>query len=107
MTTAQPGGLHPVIDRVTRTVAERISIDERLRALGLQPAESQANFCWFALGEGREEAHVMGVLAEHGVLVRGGSALGSSVPALRVTYGLPEENVRFLDALAVALEPAA
>jgi histidinol-phosphate aminotransferase len=96
-----------VIDRVTRTVAERISMDERLRALGLEPAESQANFCWFALGEGHDEAHVMGVLAEHGVLVRGGSALGSPVPALRVTYGLPEENMRFLDALALALAPAA
>ena len=40
-----------VTERVTRTVAERISMDERLRALGLEPAESQANFCWFALGE--------------------------------------------------------
>ena len=45
-----------VIDRVTRTVAERISIDERLRALGLAPADSQANFCWFPLGEERDEA---------------------------------------------------
>ena len=27
-----------VIERVTRTVAERISVDERLRALGLDPA---------------------------------------------------------------------
>ena len=35
-----------VIERVTRTVAERISVDERLRALGLSPADSQANFCW-------------------------------------------------------------
>ena len=48
-----------VIDRVARTVAERISVDERLRALGLEPAESQANFCWFALGEERDEEEVM------------------------------------------------
>jgi len=95
-----------VIDRVTRTVAERISVDERLRALGLQPAESQANFCWFELGEERDEQQVLNGLAERGVLVRAGSALGSARPALRVTYGLPEENVRFLDALAEALEPA-
>ncbi len=27
-----------VTDRVTRTIAERISVDERLRALGLEPA---------------------------------------------------------------------
>ena len=31
-------------------VAERISVDERLRALGIEPADSQANFCWFHLG---------------------------------------------------------
>ncbi|HEY1835005.1 MAG TPA: aminotransferase class I/II-fold pyridoxal phosphate-dependent enzyme, partial [Solirubrobacteraceae bacterium] len=92
-----------VIDRVTRTVAERISVDERLRALGLAPASSQANFCWFELGEGRDEQRVMDVLSEHGVLVRGGTALGSERPALRVTYGLPEENRQFLDALAAAL----
>ena len=39
-------------------------------------------------------------LQERGVLVRAGGALGSDTPALRVTYGLPEENARFLDALA-------
>src|SRR6478735_3953291 len=44
-----------VIERVTRTVAERISMDERLRALGLGVAESQANFCWVELGAGRDE----------------------------------------------------
>jgi histidinol-phosphate aminotransferase len=96
-----------VIDRVARTVAERISVDERLRALGLAPAESQANFCWFRLGERgqvaeREEAAVMAALRERGVLVRGGSALGEP-GALRVTYGTPEENARFLDALAESL----
>jgi histidinol-phosphate aminotransferase len=96
-----------VEDRVTRTVAERISVDERLRALGIQPAESQANFCWFHLGEDNDEQEVMRGLGQRGVLVRGGSALGSETPALRVTYGLPEENRRFLDALAEVLAPAA
>src|SRR5271165_941846 len=89
-----------VLDRVTRTIAERISVEERLRAMGIEHAESQANFCWLKLGEQRDELEVMQALADHGVLVRAGSALGSPVPALRVTYGLPEENVRFLDALA-------
>jgi histidinol-phosphate aminotransferase len=91
-----------VSDRVTRTIAERISMDERLRALGLEPADSQANFCWFHLGEERDEEQVMRGLAERGVLVRGGAALGSE-RALRVTYGLPEENERFLQALAEVL----
>ena len=92
-----------VTDRVARTVAERISMDERLRALGLEVAESQANFCWVELGAERDEAAVMKGLLARGVLVRGGTALGSDVPALRVTYGLPEENERFLQALAELL----
>jgi histidinol-phosphate aminotransferase len=97
-----------VTDRVTRTIAERISVEERLRALGLEPAESQANFCWFELptddpgqARGREE-QVMHALAERGVLVRGGAALGKP-GALRVTYGTSEENAIFLDALGEAL----
>jgi histidinol-phosphate aminotransferase len=91
-----------VEERVTKTVAERLSVEEGLRALGLQPASSQANFCWFSLGE-RDEAEVMRGLQERGVLVRGGHALGSEVPALRVTFGAPEENTRFLEALAEVL----
>jgi histidinol-phosphate aminotransferase len=88
-----------VIDRVARNVAERISVDERLRALGIEPADSQANFCWFSLGPERDELQVMRGLRERGVLVRGGGALGEA-GSLRVTYGTPEENARFLDALA-------
>ena len=97
-----------VIERVTRTVAERISVDERLRALGIEPARSQANFCWFGLGEddpelaAARELEVMRGLAERGVLVRGGAALGRP-GALRVTYGTSEENLIFLDALAEVL----
>jgi histidinol-phosphate aminotransferase len=96
-----------VIERVTRTVAERISVDERLRALGLAPADSQANFCWVRLGDEVDEAQIMRGLEQQGVLVRAGSSLGSQTPALRVTYGLPEENARFLDVLADVLEPTA
>jgi histidinol-phosphate aminotransferase len=97
-----------VTDRVTRTIAERISVDERLRALGLEPAQSQANFCWFGLGEddpeqaATRERQVMQGLVERGVLVRGGAALGR-VGALRVTYGTSRENGIFLDALGEVL----
>ncbi len=63
-----------VEDRVIRTVAERISVDERLRALGIQPADSQANFCWFALGEDGDEQQAMRGLEERGVLVRAAAA---------------------------------
>ncbi|HMD52815.1 MAG TPA: histidinol-phosphate transaminase [Solirubrobacteraceae bacterium] len=92
-----------VEDRVVRTVAERISVDERLRGLGVEPADSQANFCWVRLGEDRDEAEILRGLGERGVLVRAGGALGSDTPALRVTYGLPDENRQFLDALAELL----
>jgi histidinol-phosphate aminotransferase len=95
-----------VEERVARTVAERISMQERLTALGLEVCDSQANFCWVKLGEQRDEVEIMRGLAERGVLVRAGSALGSSTPALRVTYGLPEENMRFLGALTAVLQPA-
>jgi histidinol-phosphate aminotransferase len=91
-----------VTERVTRTIAERISVDERLRALGLDPTLSQTNFCWFHLGEERDEAEVMEGLQARGVLVRGGGALGRA-GALRVTYGTSEENERFLEALAEVL----
>jgi histidinol-phosphate aminotransferase len=91
-----------VVDRVARTIAERISMQERLRALGLGVAESQANFCWLHLGEEREEQAVMRGLGERGVLVRGGTALGRE-GALRVTLGTAAENARFLEALEEVL----
>jgi histidinol-phosphate aminotransferase len=112
-----------VTERVTRTIAERISVEEGLRALGLQPAESQANFCWFSLGTGSagaagaheegagesraaraaaREGEVMQGLQERGVLVRGGTALGRA-GYLRVTYGTAEENAIFLQALGEVL----
>jgi histidinol-phosphate aminotransferase len=96
-----------VEDRVARTVAERISVAERLAALGIALADSQANFCWLHLGEDRDELEVMEGLQQRGVLVRGGHALGSETPALRVTYGTSQENERFLEALAEVLPLAA
>jgi histidinol-phosphate aminotransferase len=96
-----------VDDRVTKTVAEREAMAERLAELGIATAESQANFCWLRLPAGCDEDEVMRGLFERGVLVRSGRALGSETPALRVTYGLREENERFLEALAEVLAPAA
>jgi histidinol-phosphate aminotransferase len=105
-----------VEDRVARTIAERISMRERLQALGLQPADSEANFCWFALDGGPSggrgepdrqelerlseiESETMAGLAQRGIIVRAGGALGRP-GRLRVTYGTTQENERFLDALA-------
>src|SRR5919205_2575616 len=91
-----------VTRRVERNLAERIGLEDGLRELGLSPAESQANFVWFDLGEEREEAEVMRGLAERGVLVRAGGALGRD-GALRVTVGTQTENERFLEALGALL----
>jgi histidinol-phosphate aminotransferase len=44
------------------------------------------------------EAAIVRGLAERGVIVRAGGALGKP-GALRVTYGTPEHNRRFLAAL--------
>jgi len=87
-----------VVRRVERNLAERLALEDGLRGLGLSPAESQANFVWFDLGEGVEEAEVVRGLAERGVLVRAGGSLGRA-GALRVTVGTEEENESFLAAL--------
>src|SRR3954468_12657745 len=84
-----------VISRVEPSIVARIDVDEGLRALGIEPADSQANFAWFDLpGVGGPdiddpaafEADIVRGLADRGVLVRSGAALGRA-GALRVTYG--------------------
>ena len=87
-----------VAERVERAIVARVEVEAGLNALGIEPAPSQANFCWFDLPEDSDEAQVVKGLAERGVLVRAGAALGRP-GALRVTYGTPAQNVRFLDAL--------
>jgi histidinol-phosphate aminotransferase len=91
-----------VTRRVERNLAERIGLEDGLRVLGIEPAASQANFVWFDLGEGRDEAEVVRGLAERRVLVRAGAALGRE-GALRVTVGTAAENERFLAALGELL----
>jgi histidinol-phosphate aminotransferase len=91
-----------VTRRVERNLAERIGLEDGLRALGIEPAQSQANFVWFDLGEDRVEAEVMQGLAQRGVLVRAGTSLGRE-GALRVTVGTQAENERFLESLGALL----
>ncbi len=38
-----------VAERVERAVVARFEVEEGLNELGIEPAESQANFCWFDL----------------------------------------------------------
>jgi histidinol-phosphate aminotransferase len=91
-----------VAARVERTLAARMGLEAGLHELGIQPAASQANFAWFDLPEDVEERDVVAGLAERGVLVRAGGALGRP-GALRVTYGTPQQNDRFLAALRTLL----
>jgi histidinol-phosphate aminotransferase len=88
--------------RVTETIAARLELEEGLRELGIDPAESQANFVWFELPAEREERDVVDGLARRGILVRAGTGLGRE-GALRVTVGTPTENRRFLAALGELL----
>ncbi|HEX4436754.1 MAG TPA: aminotransferase class I/II-fold pyridoxal phosphate-dependent enzyme, partial [Solirubrobacteraceae bacterium] len=69
--------------RVTETIAARMGLEEGLRELGIDPADSQANFVWFDLPAERAERDVVDGLARAGVLVRAGNALGRA-GALRV-----------------------
>jgi histidinol-phosphate aminotransferase len=91
-----------VAERVERAIVARVDVAAGLAELGIEAAPSQANFCWFDLPEDSEEQAVVRGLAERGVLVRAGGALGRA-GALRVTYGTPGQNARFLDALAQVL----
>lgn len=77
--------------------AEMASVDNGLRALGLAPLPSQANFLYFDTH--RDGRAVFDRLLQEGVIVR--HICGSM---LRVTIGRPEENLRFLTALGRVLE---
>ena len=91
-----------VARRVERNLAERMALADGLRDLGIDAAESQANFVWFDLPEGTDERAVVTGLGEQNVLVRAGTPLGRE-GALRVTVGTPPENERFLVALGTLL----
>jgi histidinol-phosphate aminotransferase len=70
-----------------------------LRALRLTYVPSHANFLLVRVGDG---AAIYQHLLEQGVIVR--PVAGYGLPEfLRVTVGLPEENRRFLDAMAAVL----
>ncbi|MFO7318846.1 MAG: histidinol-phosphate transaminase [Clostridia bacterium] len=84
--------------------AERQRLAQELKALGLRPYPSQANFVWVDLGRPSDEVY-RGLL-ERGVIVRAGSSFGCPT-ALRISIGTPEQNQRLIDALAAVLEAAA
>ncbi len=86
-----------VTDRVVKTVAERLDVEEQLHEMGLKTAATQTNFSWIDL-DGREDADVVEALGKAGIIVRAGTPLGGP-GHIRVTYGTPAENKKFLAAL--------
>ncbi len=91
-----------VLRRVESTVAERLRVEEALRELGLATAATQANFSWVDLGEA-DEGEVVAGLAEREIAVRPGTPLGDP-GHIRVSYGTPAENDRFLRGLSEILD---
>jgi histidinol-phosphate aminotransferase len=88
--------------RVQQTLVERVRVEAALAELGLSTSETHANFSWIDLGEA-EEAEVVAGLAARSIAVRPGTPLGSP-GHIRVSYGRPEENDRFLAALGELLD---
>ncbi|MBI2679352.1 MAG: histidinol-phosphate transaminase [Candidatus Koribacter versatilis] len=76
---------------------------EKLKGLGYQPVPTWANFIYFDVG-GDAAALAKRIQAE-GVIVRSLAPWGIST-AIRVTVGTPEQNQRFIAALAKATDRA-
>ncbi len=87
-----------VAERVERAVVARLHIEEGLARLGMEVADSQANFVWFDLPEDADEPAIVRGLKERDIIVRAGTALGRT-GALRVSFGPHSHNQRFLDVL--------
>lgn len=85
--------------RIAMNEAERRLIGDGIRALGLHPLASDANFVMVDLGSPeRARAAYEGLLAR-GVIVRPLRAFGAPA-AIRITTGLPEETPVLLEAMA-------
>lgn len=87
--------------RCDRLVRERERARAELQGLGLRVLPSDANFLLFFVDH---PARIQRELAEtHGIVVRDRSRLPRLAGGLRVSVGRPEENDRFLEALAAVL----
>jgi histidinol-phosphate aminotransferase len=75
-------------------------LESGLRALGLEPIPSVANFVMVTLGQ--PAAAVVEALLQRGVLVRPLGWMGFP-NAIRITVGTQEENQRLLEALAAVM----
>jgi len=88
--------------RVDYVVEQRAALVEGLEQLGLDVAESEANFVWAKLPEGADEVGIVKDLAARHILVRAGGALGEP-GRLRITVGLEEQHQQLISALSELL----
>ncbi len=86
--------------QIEASIAERDRVEAGFAAIGLETAETAANFSWVSLGEGGPEIEqkVVSDLEAAGVVVRPGRLLGGP-GRLRISYGTQEQNDRLLSAL--------
>lgn len=91
--------------RISEAVSERSRVDAGLRALGLDPLPSEANFVFVEVGPGRA-GPIDAALTRRGVIVRPTGAFGAP-GGLRITIGTPAQNDRLLAAMAEVLEETA
>lgn len=89
-------------ERISLNAAERAMTASGLRALGMEPLPSTANFLLVDLGSPERAMALNAALLSRGVIVRPTRAFGAP-SCVRVTIGLPEENARFLRAAAESL----
>ena len=98
---ANRAAFEPGIDAI---IEQRGVVLEALGAMeGVEAFPSEANYILFRLSPDRDGGTVWQALFDAGVLVRDFSRAPGLENCLRVTVGSPEENTRFLDALAAAL----
>ena len=92
-------------DRVRRLTAERDRVVAGLDALGVHQWPSGANFVLFRPGapDAAVGTQVWQGLVDRSVLVRNCASWPRLEGCLRVTMGTPQENDRFLAALAEVL----
>jgi len=88
--------------RMAEIAAERAMVASGLRALGLAPMPSTANFVLVPVGSAERAGALNQALLRRGIIVRPAGPFGAP-DALRITIGLAQENAEMLVAMAGAL----
>lgn len=89
--------------RVREVTAERAMVDMGLRAFGLVPLPSQANFLLVSMGTVDRANQLNSALLARGIIVRPAGAFGAP-ECIRITIGRPDENLAMLATMAEALQ---